>query len=299
MTDVLVVGDAIVDVVFGGIDRYPDPGEEVVATRFDLRPGGSAGYAATALSELGREVRVATLVGSDELSQYWLESLSARGVETGPVETIPGESVSVAATFLFERDRAFLTYRGATASERPVVSRDDVDGVEALLVTGFSQTPALWSDAFVAVVEAAAESGVPVFLDTNWAAGDWHRYAEALYPAVDYLLVNDAEARRLAGSESVTAAGRELLDRGVGACVVTTGEKGCTIVTGSGVDREPAASGDAVDLCGAGDFFNAGLIDALCGGAPLGEAATAANRCAGEAVERFELPEKLSAVGRL
>jgi sugar/nucleoside kinase (ribokinase family) len=299
MTDVLVVGDAIVDAVFGGVDRYPDPGEEVVAPRFDLRPGGSAGYASAALSELGTDVRVATLVGSGVLSDYWVEFVAGRGVDTGPVQRVAGESVSVATAVLFEEDRAFITHRGATASDRTVLSGSDVAGIDALLVTGFSQAPYLWSEAFVAVVEAAAESGVPVFLDTNWSEGDWQGVADSLLPAVDYLLVNDAEVRRLAGREAVPAAGRELLDRGVEACVVTTGAEGCTLVSQEGVRRVPAATVEAVDSCGAGDFFNAGLVDALCDEAELGSAAAAANRCAGAAVQRFDLREKLAAVGSL
>ena len=59
MTEVLAVGDAIVDAVFGGVSRYPDPGEEVVAPQFDLRPGGSAGYASMGLAALGVEASVA------------------------------------------------------------------------------------------------------------------------------------------------------------------------------------------------------------------------------------------------
>lgn len=296
MTDVLVVGDAIVDAVFGGVSRYPDPGEEVTAPRFDLRPGGSAGYASLGLAALDADVRVATLVGSDVLSEHWVEFVSARGVDTGPVERVPGEGVSVAATFLFESDRSFLTYRGATATDRSVVAGGDVAGLDALLVAGLSQAPYLWDGAVVALAEAAAEAGVPVFLDTNWSDGDWQDTAEALFPAVDYLLVNDTEVCRLAGGETVEAAGRALLDAGVGACVVTTGREGCTLVTESGVERKRAAPVEAVDRCGAGDFFNAGLVDALADGASLGEAATAANRCAGQAVRTFELGEKLAAV---
>jgi sugar/nucleoside kinase (ribokinase family) len=296
MTEVLAVGDAIVDAVFGGVSRYPDPGEEVVAPQFDLRPGGSAGYASMGLAALGAQASVATLVGSDPLSEYWLDFVSEQGVDTGLVESVPNASVSVAATFLFESDRSFLTYRGATAADRSILPRvDDID-VDALLVTGLSQAPYLWSETFVAFVEAASDAGVPVFLDTNWSAGDWQGTADALLPAVDYLLVNDVEARRLAGVEDVESAGHTLCERGVGTCVFTAGEEGCVLVTESGVERVDAEQVEAVDLCGAGDFFNVGFVGALSEGASVRRAATVANRCAGAAVEAFELDEKLAAI---
>jgi sugar/nucleoside kinase (ribokinase family) len=296
MTGVLVVGDAIVDTVFGGVCRYPDPGEEVVAPEFDLRPGGSAGYASMGLAAMGVETSVATTVGSDALSEYWLGFVSERGVNTALVERIAGESVSVAATFLFEDDRSFLTYRGATATERSLELPADVD---ALLVTGFSQAPYLWSEEFVASVHATSAAGVPVFLDTNWAAGDWQGIVESLLPAVDYLLVNDVEAKRLGDAGAVEEAGRALLDRGVGTCVLTAGSEGCVLVSGSGVERLDPEPVDAVDDCGAGDFFNAGFVAALQDGRPVSRAARTANRCAGRAVRTFELGAKLSAIEAL
>jgi len=297
MSGVLVVGDAIVDVVFGGVDRYPDPGEEVVAPRFDLRAGGSAGYASLGLATLGVEVSVATVVGSGVLSEHWLEFLSGRGVDTDSVERVPGESVSVAATFLFESDRSFLTYRGATAADRTLAVSDEEP--DALLVTGLSQAPYLWTEQFVAYVRAASDAGVPVFLDTNWSAGDWQSTVESLLPAVDYLLVNDSEARRLADADTVEAAGRTLCDRGVGACAITAGAAGCVLVSEAGVERIETESVAAVDDCGAGDFFSAGFVAGIHRGESFATAADAGNRAAARAVREFELEEKLSSIAAL
>jgi len=291
MTGVRVVGDAIVDAVFDGVDRYPDPGEEVLATRYDLRPGGSGGYASLGLAALGADVRVTTVVGSDPLSEYWVGSLADAGVDTSGIERVPGESASVAAAFLGEDDRSFVTYRGAVAAERTVVP--EMAGADAVLVTGFSQAPYLWSDA---LVESVRDAGVPVFLDTNWSPGDWQETVDELLPAVDYLLVNDTEATRLAGAGTVEAAGAELLDRGVGACAITAGAEGCVLVTDDGVERVGVEAVEAVDDCGAGDFFSAGLVVALSDSAALPEAARFGNRCARAAVGTFELQGKLAAM---
>jgi sugar/nucleoside kinase (ribokinase family) len=297
MSEVLVVGDAIVDIVFDGVDRLPDPGEEVVASQYEIRAGGSGGYASLGLAALGEETRVSTLVGTDEFSDRWIGFVEEWGVDTDGVERVADGRASTAAAFLTPDDRSFVTYRGAAGSDQPVVP--DLDGCDAVLVAGFSQAPYLWSDAVVDFIRGLADRDVPVFLDTNWSPSPWREAFETVIPAIDYLMVNDEEARRLGDADTVAAAGRTLRERGVGTCVIKTGADGCTLVDDGGVahvDTEPV---EAVDTCGAGDLFNAGFISELLAGRSTPAAAATANRCAGEAVQVFELGAKLERIRAL
>ncbi|WP_318570871.1 carbohydrate kinase family protein [Salinigranum marinum] len=293
MTDVLVLGDAIVDAVFDGLDRYPDHGEEVVAPRYELRPGGSAGYASLGLTALGTATETVASVGDGVLSTYWLEFLRKRGVDTSRVIREPHTSISVAAGFLFETDRSFVTYRGASeAGSIPAVTPTDYD---ALLIAGFSQAPYLWTDDVLALAREFSAHDRPVFLDPNWSPGEWQPTFSELLPSVDYLLVNHVEARRLTDCDALVDAGELLLDEGAGSCVITAGERGCLLVDDEAVwvDAEPV---DAVDACGAGDFFNAGFVRATLRGADRQTAAALGNRCASTAIASFELREKLDGI---
>lgn len=297
MSEVLVVGDAIVDIVFGGVDQLPDPGEEVVASAYELRAGGSGGYASLGLAAVGEDVRVSTLVGTDGFSDHWVDFLADQGVDTTAVERVPDERASTAAGFLLPEDRSFVTYRGAVGSDRSLVPA--LDGCDAVLVAGFSQAPYLWSDGVVEFIRGLGERDVPVFLDTNWSPSPWQDAFESVVPAVDYLLVNDLEARRLGDAETVSDAGRALLERGAGTCVVKNGAEGCTIVDDSGVETVGTAPREAVDTCGAGDLFDASFVSELLDGRSAPEAAATANRCAGVAVEEFELRAKLDRIRAL
>ena len=294
MSEVLVIGDAIVDFVFDGIGRLPDPGEETVASQYELRPGGSAGYASVGLSALGVKTHVATLVGRDPLSDRWLNFVGAQGVNTASVDRVPDETISTAAAFLTKTDRSFVTYRGACGSDRVFVP--EAGNRDAVLVTGFSQAPYLWSEELISFIQSLSNQDVSVLLDTNWSSSEWHDAFAAVAPAVDYLLVNDQEARRLGDSETVAAAGQALIDCGVGTCVVKTGADGCTLVDSTGsktVETEPR---DAIDVCGAGDFFNAGFVAALLDERTALAAAANGNRCAGEAIQAFAIHEKLNRI---
>ncbi|EMA05779.1 carbohydrate kinase family protein [Haloferax denitrificans] len=298
MTDVLVLGDAIVDAVFAGLDRYPDRGEELVAPSFELRPGGSAGYASLGLAALGSRPAAVTYVGDDVLSTHWRTFLDARGVDTSRVVEQPDATVSVAAGFLFDSDRSFVTHRGAMRDGAvPAVTPD---GFDALFVAGLSQAPYLWGDDVVAVAREFAARGRPVFLDTNWSPGDWLSTAEALLPHVETLFANDAEARRLSGCDDLSDAAETLVADGASACVVKAGDRGCLVADDrSGttwIETEPVAS---VDACGAGDFFDAGFIHARLAGADRPAAAAVANRCARAAITNFELRAKLGAIADL
>ena len=297
MREVLVVGDAIVDFVFRGVGRVPEPGEETVASRFEVRPGGSAGYASLGLAARDVDVRVSAPVGTDPLSERWLAFMSDHGVDTGPVDRVPEAGISTAAAILTDTDRSFVTYRGAAGDasiEPPEVGASDI-----VLVSGFAQAPYLWSDDGVAAVRGLSEREGPVLLDTNWSPSGWREAFEAILPSIDYLLANDTEVRRLGGSDSIPDAAGALVDRGVGSCIVKAGEEGCLVVDGDGAETVPTDFAAAVDTCGAGDFFNAGFISALAEGASATAAARRGNRVAGEAISVFSIDDKLAAIGSL
>lgn len=293
MSTVLVLGDAIVDAVFAGIDGYPEHGAEIVAPRYELRAGGSAGYASLGFGALETSVETVAHVGDDILSTHWLSTLEAWGVDTRGVTRHADTSISVAAGFLFDDDRSFVTYRGASdAGSIPDLAPADYD---AALLAGFAQAPYLWDDATVEAVRTVAEQDVPVYLDPNWSPEGWQSTFFDLLPLVDTLFVNDVEARRLGGHDDLADAGRALRDEGASSCVVTAGDRGCLLVEDEATWVE-TDSVETVDACGAGDFFNAGFITATLEGTDRRTAAATGNRCAREGITRFALESKLDAI---
>src|SRR6516162_6912579 len=62
----IVIGDVGVDLVLGPISGWPRIGTETVVERSELRAGGSAGNAALAVSYLGGDSQLLSVVGNDE-----------------------------------------------------------------------------------------------------------------------------------------------------------------------------------------------------------------------------------------
>ncbi|MEA2426173.1 MAG: hypothetical protein QOH13_2583, partial [Thermoleophilaceae bacterium] len=76
------------------------------------------------------------------------------------------------------------------------------------------------------------------------------------------------------------AAGRALVERGVGGAAITCGAEGSVIVTGDGAERVPAFQIEVVDTTGCGDAFSAGFMRGLSLGRTPEDSARLASACA-------------------
>jgi ribokinase len=99
----------------------------------------------------------------------------------------------------------------------------------------------------------------------------------SLFGLIDVLTPNETEARVLAGrapevSVDPEAVAQELMCRGVKHVVMTLGERGAMLISGSSCTHFSAVQVRASDTTGASDAFNAGLATALAQGSDIGEA---------------------------
>jgi sugar/nucleoside kinase (ribokinase family) len=78
------------------------------------------------------------------------------------------------------------------------------------------------------------------------------------------LLVNDGEARQLAGESNVIKAARAIQQMGVGCVVIKRGEYGALLCSGNDSFHAPAFPlADVLDPTGAGDTFAGGFLGLL------------------------------------
>jgi ribokinase len=106
------------------------------------------------------------------------------------------------------------------------------------------------------------------------------------------LTPNETEAQIITGLpvhgvEDAATAARGLLDKGVGAIVITLGDKGALAVTPKEAQRILGHKVSVVDTTGAGDAFNGALAVALAEGKGLFDAVIFANAAAALQVTRL------------
>lgn len=275
---VVVVGSANMDLVAYAA-RLPDVGETVTGRAYETIPGGKGANQAIAASRAGASVRMIGAVGTDAFGDQVLETLGTAGVDCAAMRRVPGATGTAHISVDDHGQNTIVVVPGANGSVTSLSAE------ECELVRGASVVLLQLELPLPVVVQAARvgrEAGAEVVL-TPAPVRD---LPDELYAAVDVLLPNAGEARRLAGEHDVDAAVKALLRR-VPVVVVTLGADGCVLRTRSGGELAlPALEVPVVDTTAAGDTFAGALAVARAEGADWDAALRRANAAAAISVGR-------------
>jgi sugar/nucleoside kinase (ribokinase family) len=231
------------------------------------------------MSKLGARTASVGAIGRDDLGDLLVTMLGRLGVETDRLARKDG--VQTSATVLPIRpngDRPALHVIGANASfTRDDVPWDLLEQADTFHLGG----PEFMHELAPELLRVCREHGVRTSADV--LADGWPELLDMIAPAleyVDWFLPNDDQAMKLTGTDDVDAAGRALLERGIGGCAITCGARGSVVVTAAGSERVPAFETEVVDTTGCGDAFSAGFMRALSLGRTPAEAARLGSACA-------------------
>jgi sugar/nucleoside kinase (ribokinase family) len=238
VTDVAVLVTPFLDLTFAGLDELPPLGGERFATGLTRSPGGGA-ITATGTARLGLDTALAVPLGDDPSGAFLAAALRADGVRlVAPHEGPTATTVVMPA----DGDRALVTFDPGA----PVRAADLEALAPRAVVCGVEQLGALpaGTEAYVSVGDQEA-----------------NRYARRLPDLADHtLIVNDAEALRLAGAPDAERAAYALAEHAAVA-VVTVGPRGAIAVAGGElIAASGVSAGPAVDTTGAGDLFIAAYV---------------------------------------
>ena len=261
--DVAVVGEIYLDHIFTGFAKWPQPGEEVFTREYVQELGGGAAITACALGQLQRSVRVVGVVGMKEMA--WIaQRLSTFGVSSAnlcAVDEATGVTVSVSTTV----DRSFFTYLGANARlEEQLASEPLIEHLTEARHVHFAMpiTAALGAQLLDRLRSAGCTTSLDVGHQPHWLL-DPANFVTC--SRADYLLPNEREARIMCGGDG-DAYLRFTESRHWPSGVVKLGAHGAAMRDGNGTVQVDALHVQAVDTTGAGDAFDAGLIDGLLDG---------------------------------
>ncbi|MDF3983226.1 carbohydrate kinase family protein [Luteibacter sp. PPL201] len=275
--DVAVVGEIYADHVFTGFARWPGPGEEVLADGYVRELGGGCVNTACGLSRLGRRVRLVGLIGDADVD--WFEGrLGEFGVGMGGIR-LGAESTGITVSVSTREDRSFFTWPGANRGladllGEPVVLADLASARHVHFAMPLPRQRA------AEILPRLREAGCTSSLDVGYSP-DWLTDPRNLDTCreVDLFLPNRTEAAVLCGEDGPDAYARWAWAEGLPRAVLKLGAEGALVIDADGVTRVVAPRVDALDTTGAGDAFDAGLIDALLDDAPFGRCVERACVC--------------------
>ncbi|HTN62035.1 MAG TPA: PfkB family carbohydrate kinase [Devosia sp.] len=254
---IISAGRLYCDLVFTGLQAMPRLGAEVFAS--DMQPvlGGGAFIAAAHIAAHGRPVALLSRFGTDPLSLALEGQFAESGVDLRFVERRADAGPQVTVVMAHASDRAFLSRRAGAALPHDYAKALAWERACHLHIAEFA-TLVDYPD----LVAEAKASGLSVSLDPSWDESLIRRTdLLAACAGVDVFLPNAEEALAITGTDRVEAA-LEALAGQFPLVAVKRGPDGAMLAQGSARFAKAAPVVKVIDTTGAGDAFNAGLLDA-------------------------------------
>jgi ribokinase len=282
---IVVLGSLNMDLVLR-VPHMPRAGETMLGQSLSQVPGGKGGNQAVSCARQGAAVTMLSCVGNDAYADQLLAGLAADSIDVGHVQRsgLAGTGVAVISVDDAAQNQ-IVVVPGANDLLR--VPED----LLAHLLQGAAYVVLQFETPLTEVAQAlrlARSAGCKAVLNPSPMQAipdDW-------WPAIDVLVVNEAEASALAGlavdnPASAAQAAHSLQAKGAGQLVVTLGAHGAVACDARGaVYWHHAMRVQAVDTTAAGDTFLGALAVQLAQGATLNEATQWAIRAASICVTR-------------
>ena len=284
---IVIVGDVMLDeFIWGKVQRIspeaPVPVVEVLDETYHM--GGSANVAANIRGLGGTPIPIGVL-GRDNASDRMLDLLKQSGMEVSGL--VRDERPTTLKTRIIAQNQQVVrTDRESRKALSPQINADlasaflrHLPQAKAVIVSDYDKG-VVNRELLSAILPNARSAGVPVFLDPKVPHADYYRPITLITP-------NQREAELLTGTaiedeRGLEDAGRRLL--GKFECeyaLITRGEEGMSLFSGSGSRHLPTFAREVFDVTGAGDTVIATLALARAGGATMEESAILANHAAG------------------
>jgi sugar/nucleoside kinase (ribokinase family) len=262
MLDLLATGYPSLDYIIP-VSHSPKVGETAligdVPADHEAAFGGCGANVAAALSTLGFQAAIATIVGDDREGFLYTSQMRKLGINTQDIITVRQSKTS--RSYLFRNpdgEYQNFFFAGAADEWKGILRLMNLRRIQyALLTVG----PYHYNKQFAKLVREADKSLIwQLKPDISAFTQEAMRsFAESS----EYILMNHIEADFVKEGLKLNKLD-ELLSDTTKAVIVTEGEKGCTVYDKDGrCDVKAVTPGELVDSTGAGDGFTAGFIGGL------------------------------------
>lgn len=275
---IVVLGSLNMDLVLR-VPHAPAAGETLQGHSISSIAGGKGGNQAVACARQGAQVQLVGCVGDDAHGRSLCAGLALDGIDISAVSVHATEPTGTALVMVDDAGQnRIVVISGANAQ----VDFDDQALLTLLHAASFLvmqfETPMAQ---VVQALQLAQQCHCRVLLNPS----PMQPIADALWPLIDTLVVNEIEARMLTGLPANTpreaaVAGQALRARGVKRVVVTLGAEGAVAIDAQGARHHPAVRTRVVDTTAAGDTFLGTLTVGLASGLGFDDAVTLGIRAA-------------------
>lgn len=272
MSKIICAGLIAVDLVFE-LPAFPTKGTKARAKTSHIISGGGAMNAASAIAKLGGDVELVGAVGDDLFGSALHQKMSARGIGSHHVQTLPNTATSRSAILISpDGDRTIINHRDSSIfpDHFTMPGDEEFDGV--LVDTR-------WPTVVAQIVEAARAAGKPAVIDAEAPIAP----ALRTMSAASHVVFSEQGLSDFIGAADGAALAAATAQLG-GWCAVTRGPASVLCHDGSKLTEVPAYPAKALNTLGAGDAWHGAFVLALVEGREELEAVRWANVAAARKV---------------
>lgn len=252
---VAAISNINIDIIYKNLSRIPKLGEEVFSKGFDIQIGGGYTASLIALSRLGGDARLGTLLSNDILSQFASAELGKNNVKVTNLYNGEKSPLLISSIITFPKDRCFITYR----PEEEVLKYSDEEIYSA--ITGAKIC--MRYNGHEEVFKTIKCEGTKAIYDVGWSDDLSLKKIENDLKDVYVFTPNEKEALKMTHSKTLEQA-LKIISGYVENVIITMGQKGCmSIINGQIVTIPSLSAFKCIDTTGAGDAFLGGLAYGL------------------------------------
>ena len=229
--------------------------------------GDSAANTMSGLARLGAKSGFLTMMGNDEMGQFFTDEMTRTGVEMLALksDTPTGRVIAMVTP---DGERTFATCLGASIELSPDNIKPELfDNWDIFYIEGYLVAN---PDMLRKAISTAKDKGLKIAIDLasyNVVEESRDFLLELVNNYVDIVFANEQEALALTGMEPEKAL--HYIAERCEIAVVKIGAKGAYIQRGDEIVTIPPMKADVVDTTGAGDMWAAGFLAGLVKGENL------------------------------
>ena len=253
MSFVAAFGKLNVDLLYSGMPRIPNEGEEIYSKDFKVCLGGGLPATMINCSRLGVPAKIGTFLGDDMFSQFAKGELDKSNTKYEIFES-KNFPLNVTSAIITEKDRTFVSYGGTETYSDEMLQKiyDSLKGAKVVAM----------QEKLVPVYKELKKEGTILVLDTGYSDDMSFEKHKDLIEIADYYTPNIDETEKLTGTKDYKEA-LKILGEYFEKPIVKLGKDGCAGFDGDYFVIENIDEFKCVDATGAGDAFLSGFIYGL------------------------------------
>jgi ribokinase len=270
-------GEAFEDLIFVGLERLPELGEEIKTNEFHATIGGGAVITAVKAARLGMRTHLISALSDDACKRLKKEKIAITNLKK------KNEPHAITAALSTGDDRAFVTYNGVNTKLEERVAKI-IHGVRASHIhfCFYPHDCRYWA----AQVAKSRDRKISTSWDFGWnepLSND--RGLVDLIDALDFVFINESEARLYTGTATLAESIPHWRERRA-ITILKLGREGAVWLAPDRDIHVSAPKVKSVDTTGAGDSFNAGFLVAWMRGKSPEQCLVAGNKVGAESTRQ-------------